>query len=407
MGFSASGRSGFVRRAFLSFVGGAAAAAVALAWSSPARAADHGDGPNAAHDQATDLADVFIYLDPNDNSQVILSATFRGFIPPGEAVNFAFFDPAVLYRFNIENTGDAKPDRFIDIRFTSQRVSTTEPQTATITLGKKQTFQGKTTLPNLSPTPAAPTVTTDEATGVQFFAGEVDDPFFFDIPAFSRFSASAKAGQPNPALLQRGRDTFAGYNIMAVALRMPAAMLRGPAGDVIGVEFVAMRASQTIGKDGEIKAKGKFRVIDRAGNPAINAVAIPTNRNNEFNIATTVDDANGRFVQDIAHALQSLGTTPSNIEILANIAVNHGDMLRLNLAKPNTGPGGGNNPEAAYPNGRRLGDDVIDILLNIISNQAGLGDGVNSNDVPFRNEFPFFAPAQQPRDPGADDNTRN
>ena len=390
----------------LGFVAGTALALFGPTAATQVRAADHGDGPNAAQDQATDLADVFIYLDPNDNSQVILSATFRGFIVPGEAVNFAFFDPAVLYRFNIENTGDAKPDRFIDVRFT-QRVSTSEPQTATVTLAKRQTFQAPTTLPNLSATAAPPVITTDPASGVQFFAGEVDDPFFFDIPAFARFAASARAGSPNPTLLTRGRDTFAGYNIMAIALRMPAAELRGPAGDVIGVEFVAQRATQSMGKNGEFRSRGKFRTIDRAGNPAINAVAIPANRKNEFNVATTEQDAQGRFATDIAAALQGLGINLANLELLTGIAIAKGDMLRLNLATPNTGPGGGNNPEAGYPNGRRLGDDVIDTILNIVSNQGGLSDNVDSNDVPFRNEFPFFAPPQQPRNPGEDDNTRN
>jgi hypothetical protein len=42
-----------------------------------------------------------------------------------------------------------------------------------------------------------------------------------------------------------------------------------------------------------------------------------------------------------------------------------------------------------------------------VANQNPLGDNVNANDVPLRNLFPFFAPSQQPRDSGVDDNTRN
>src|SRR3989338_4121406 len=34
-------------------------------------AADHGDAPLVAHDQAADIGDVYFFLDPNDNSQVI------------------------------------------------------------------------------------------------------------------------------------------------------------------------------------------------------------------------------------------------------------------------------------------------------------------------------------------------
>src|SRR5258708_7720308 len=81
------------------------------------RAADHGDAPNVAGDQACDLADVYFFLDPNNNHKVVLIGTLRGFTVPGEAVNFAIFDPNVRYRFEIENTGDARPDAFVDVTF--------------------------------------------------------------------------------------------------------------------------------------------------------------------------------------------------------------------------------------------------------------------------------------------------
>src|SRR5215204_2042392 len=78
--------------------------------TAPATAADHGDAPFIAGDQACDIADVYFFLDPNDNTQVFIGATFRGFIASGENVNFGIFDPNVRYRFLIENTGDAVPD---------------------------------------------------------------------------------------------------------------------------------------------------------------------------------------------------------------------------------------------------------------------------------------------------------
>jgi hypothetical protein len=87
--------------------------------------------------------------------------------------------------------------------------------------------------------------------------------------------------------------------------------------------------------------------------------------------------------------------------------VNRGDYLRLNLAQANSGPGGGNNAGAGFPNGRRPGDDVIDTLLFFIANQNALGDNVNANDVPFGSTFPFFAPPHQPLAAGVDDGTRN
>src|SRR5437763_1653029 len=89
----------------------------------------------------------------------------------------------------------------------------------------------------LDPVPPATanpfTVTTDPASGVSFFAGLTDDPFFFDIVGFNRFVASVLAGAPNAAHLSRGRDSFAGYNIHMITLSIPASLLKGRGTDEI------------------------------------------------------------------------------------------------------------------------------------------------------------------------------
>ena len=160
-----------------------------------ALAADHAEAPLVESDQAADIADVYTFLDPNDNSKVILAFDVHGFIVPGENGNLGGFDKDVLFRFNIENTGDAKPDKFIQITF-DQQTSRSLPQTAHITIpGKPRgrgdredrsddsiTFTAPTTVSSAtSPTAATPVITTDAASGISFFAGLTDDPFFFDI----------------------------------------------------------------------------------------------------------------------------------------------------------------------------------------------------------------------------------
>ena len=86
------------------------------------------------------------------------------------------------------------------------------------------------------------------------------------------------------------------------------------------------------------------------------------------------------------------------------------EMLRLNVAIPPSigavysrlGFLGGD--DAGYPNGRRVGDDVVDISLqamaggtaftpafNMAPNNA-LGDGIDANDVPYLDVFPYLAP---------------
>ena len=71
---------------------------------------------------------------------------------------------------------------------------------------------------------------------------------------------------------------------------------------------------------------------------------------------------------------------------------------------------------AGFPNGRRLIDDVVDIVLRVgvggvlipsfdrFPNNR-LGDGVNVNDAPLRTQFPFLGNAPSGRnrrhlDPG-------
>ena len=92
------------------------------------------------------------------------------------------------------------------------------------------------------------------------------------------------------------------------------------------------------------------------------------------------------------------------------------ELMRLNVAVPATAPGSVNRlgviggDLAGYPNGRRPGDDVVDITFRVAAgvllpgnacaggtancNQAPnnqLGDGVNENDRTFRTSFPYLA----------------
>jgi len=360
-----------------------------------ARAADHGDAPFVSLDQGSEITDFYSFLDPNDNSQLVLIGATHGFIVPGEALNFGVFDPRIRFRFNLENTGDAVPDRSITVTF-SQRTSTSTPQTATIRFSRpRQTFTAPVTNPSVDTT-APPQIVTTFSNGVQFFAGVVDDPFFFDVPAELRWVASILAGERDDSLLTRGRDTFAGYNVVAIAMRIPVSLIGTSRDGVIGMNFATE------------KTVAPFQQIDRLGVPLVNMALIPFARKDEYNASKPPDDASGRFLDDITATLRALGTNDANIDVLTGIAVTNGDLLRLNVHIPNVGPQGGTNPNAAFPNGRRPADDVIDTIVTIINNGSFLGDNVNANDLAFQNKFPFLALSQQPRLPGTiDDNTRN
>lgn len=398
---------------------------------SPAHAADHVDAPAVTLDPSADIGDIFAFLNPNDNSKVILAMNVQGFIVPSQLLNMSVYSSDVVYRFEIENSGDAVPDLQIEVRFSPQ-ISRTQPQTATIRLpgnkrNKTTSFTAPTTVQTLAATANPFAVTTDPVSGVRFFAGLADDPFYFDIVGFGRFVGSVLSGAPNVTRLQRGRDSFAGYNNQMIALEVPAAMLRGPAGDVIGVSGVTLRRKSEKESradrddDDDDKSERSTRKnrsgkgleqIDRMGVPTISTVLIPFARKDEYNTSTPVDDAAGVFAGDIVATLTALGTNPTNIGILANVAVTNGDYLRLNLSTPNTSLGFGERLTTpgytGFPNGRRLGDDTIDVVLSFVSNQTiTQGDNVNSNEVPLGTVFPFFAPPHQPLQDPAVDLTRN
>lgn len=129
-----------------------------------------------------------MFLDPNDNSRVVLVLTFNGFIVPSENTNLFIFSPTARYNFDIENTGDALIDQSYRVTF-SRKTAASAAQTATIELPGGRTFTAIVTpSSHLTAGPAAdPVLTTDPVSNITFYAGIQDDPFFFDIVGFGRF----------------------------------------------------------------------------------------------------------------------------------------------------------------------------------------------------------------------------
>lgn len=390
-------------------------AALAVWLTPPARtaASDHIDSPIVAQDRGADLTDLYAFLDPNDNSKVVLIMGTQGFIVSGEHFGMGIFDPNIRYRFEIENTGDAKPDKFLDVVY-SPGIGRLTSQTATVTLPDGHSFSAPTTIVTQNPTPEPPVITTDPASGARFYAGVADDPFFLDDTGANRFVASSlmHPGHPDKKLLglRRGRDTYAGFNTMITAVEVPANMLKGT-GNVIGINAVTQRhKTETHGANDLVSGSGDWVTIDRDGNPIVNNGLVPGTRKDEYNASTTEDDANDKFKADIVKDLKNFGTDDAHIAMLAKLAVADGDILRLDVTVPNTGPGGGSNANGGFTKmgGRRLRDDVVTMTFTVINNGALLTDYVPANDVPFRNAFPFVANPQQPFPPGPnpDDHTR-
>jgi hypothetical protein len=391
------------------------------------RATDHGDSPTPAHDQSIDIGDVYFFLDPNDPTFAVMAVTVSGFITPSHNANRGFFGENVRFRFEIENTGDTTPDRFWDVTFTKQ-TSRTITQNATVAISPVPTllpagaqFVAPTTIsraafgpqgiPTFGSGPQSqqvPTITPGPS-GVSFFAGLIDDPCFYDLGAELAYRNSRFNNMTNPAILTRGRDSYAGHNTMAVALRVPVTLIKG-AGDVVGLSVAAQRRAPTsFTRDGRSASFGRYITLDRMANPLINTIMTSYVNKDRYNRSTPQRDAVNAdgLATDIVATLQALQTNNTHISIIAQLAISNGDYLRLDTSIPNTGSEGGNNMAARYPNGRRPNDDVVDIIITLINNGVSQGDAVNDNEMPFKDIFPFFAQPHMPFPPAADDLTRH
>ena len=270
--------------------------------------------------------------------------------------------------------------------------------------------------------------------GARTFAGQADDPFFADLRVFDLLYGGN--------LSEVGKDTLAGFNVNSIVLRVPREQLalRGDAkrNPVIGVWSSTQRRGAELlgptGGSGRRMAFGGWSQVSRLGSPLVNEVVVPVGQKDRFNASTPSADAQFlTFVTDpelpkLIQAIYRIPAPPTPRRDLAavfltgvskdNLGVNlnahtlnadanrskvaPSEQLRLNMsippsASPNRlGVLGGDN--AGYPNGRRLGDDVLDISLQAVEGAllphppaavAGLGDGVNGNDVRFSGRFPY------------------
>jgi hypothetical protein len=275
------------------------------------------------------------------------------------------------------------------------------------------------------------------AGGTKVFAGQRDDPFFVDLGAtFDGVNVRKLTGNQG-----QGKDDLSGMNTHSIVMQIPERLVTrdhkavsGPdaANAVVGVWSTTERKRLQV--NGASAAKRKHRgkakrsqhdgwvQVSRLGNPLVNEVVIPLGKKDQFNRTTPDRDAAlyGKYVvkPELAAILNALfdikapenGRTDIVQALLQGIPMlnQHAgidgppavDTIKLNLGVPPTdmedrfGVIGGDT--AGFPNGRRLGDDVVDIELQVVAgfladNKVPLGDGVDQNDKPFLSSFPYLA----------------
>lgn len=373
-------------RSLLLTVGTASLAAAAL----PLLSADHREAPTISEIPPADINDVYVFRNPNQPSRLVLVMTVNPLAVPEFATTYAF-SPNVLYRFTVDTTGDGVPERNIDVTFSPL---SSGGQTFTANFPTGIVVEGEATRPTLQTTePNPPEVARGpEGSGIRVFAGPRDDPFFFDFVGFNRFVAT----DPPELDAFTGVDSFAGLNVSAIVVEVPLALVSDGQDQlqIGGVTYPLLDVPEF--SDPE-QLSERVRPLDRMGNPAVSTALIPSELKDEFNRLPPENDAEN-FAGVIVDRLQNFyGTSPENIQIAASVGVP--DLLRFDPSQPD-----------GYPNGRELQNDVVDTLLRLFLNLAPFGeddvesiDGVNSNDRPFLNSFPYLAPPHQELPPSDDE----
>ncbi|MEO5699908.1 MAG: DUF4331 domain-containing protein [Casimicrobiaceae bacterium] len=287
------------------------------------------------------------------------------------------------------------------------------------------------------------------------FVGQRKDPFVVNLgEIFDLVNIKYPAVELNPAAEFATVDSLADKNVTSFIMEVPIACLTEGKGTIIGGWTTAslpanrlLPAMASSSLDPSTQS-GELVQVSRLGAPLVNEVVIGLKDKNKFNSSEPKDDA--QFADYVTNP-----TLPALLEILfggagvkaptnfprtdlvaafltgvqgvnqpANVVGS--EMMRLNTAIAPTPKGsqsrlgvlGGDN--AGFPNGRRPGDDVVDIELRVAMGvlctlniggckpadapAGGLKytDGAYIYDGFFSNDFPFLR-APLPGSPNPND----
>jgi hypothetical protein len=238
-------------------------------------------------------------------------------------------------------------------------------------------------------------------------------------------------------------DSLSDKNVTAIELEVPASCLTQGKGTIIGGWTTASLPANRVlpsmvasGINNAEQTSGGYVQVSRLGAPLVNEVVIGLKDKDKFNSSQPKDDAqfadyvtNPTLPALLEALFGSAGVkAPTNFPRTDLIAafltgvqginqppnVVASEMLRLNTATPPVAMGSQNRlgvlggDSAGFPNGRRPGDDVVDIELRVAMGvlctlniggctpkDAPAGslhytDGAYISDMFFANQFPYL-----------------
>jgi hypothetical protein len=295
-------------------------------------------------DPRLDLTDLFMFASPERAGKTVLIFNVNPFMTGGD------FNPDAVYRINVDSDGDTQADAAFSFVYAPSNGGT---QTGTVYYAtgsdaRQPEPRGEVLIQGM-PVDFDATAKPVGAGACRIFIGVRSDPFFADGEgAFHDFQFT-------------GEDTFAGKNVLSMALEVPNDMLgQGPE--------IAVWCTASVRRDGELVQ------VDRYGNPSFNPFFVDELKN-EYNAGHPADDV-ANWLEPWSKLLESRGYPPGVARETALTVLP--DVMHYNRERP-----------AHYPNGRVLTDDVYDIRMAFLTYGRVTSDGVEPHDD-YMSEFPFL-----------------
>ena len=299
-------------------------------------------------DARLDLTDLFVFQPPGDRGRTVLIIDVNPFMTGSE------FHPDAVYRINIDNDGDLHADAAFTFVF-SQPADGAQTGTAYYATGSqaRQPEPAGKVLIQATPVGFDAAAQPVQAGPCRLFFGVRSDPFFADAEgALHGFQWT-------------GQDTFAGKNVLSIALEVPNDMLG--AGPVIGVWATV-----------NVRRDGMLVQMDRGGHPSVNPIINPDDVKDQYNTGQPASDV-ADYLPLWSRILQESGGYSAAAAAAAASTVLP-DILRYDRAQPVT-----------YPNGRTLTDDVFSARFAFLTGGKVSSQGLKPHDDLLA-EFPFLGP---------------
>jgi hypothetical protein len=304
-------------------------------------------------DARLDLTELFVFAAPDNPDRTVLIMDANPF------TNGDGFHPDAVYRFNIDNDGDALADVAFSFTFSEPHDGR---QTATAyyaTGSDAQTREPRgEVLIEATPVGLDATAMPVQAGPCRLFIGKRSDPFFADADGVLHWLVDGAKG----SFQWTGTDTFAGANIFSIALEAPNHLL-GPGPQINAWITTSLR------RDGTLVP------MDREGNPSFNPILNPNDIKDQFNATDPVDDVKN-YLQPLSQTLQQHGYPPDEAAAAARTLLP--DILQYDRTMP-----------AHYPNGRVMTDDVFSARMIFMVHGQATPQAVKPHDD-LMAVFPFL-----------------